>query len=268
VLAAAAALSVVPKVAVIGVPAVLDPETGLASLGTNVSWERYNVRELLDRLLSIPYTLDNDVNLAAYGEAWRGAASGGVSAFSVLSIGTGVGGAAMVNGTLWRGAHHAAGELGYLTTGDVGRNGPLPWLEQLISGPAIRTRALASAASGADSTDADTPDVLAAAKSGDPTALAVVSDVLEHLARAIANLTSVLDPELVILDGGVGRALAPWIGELQGRIGELIPFAAKLVVSELLPTAPLVGAVERGLALLARYHPRVPVADGPGGSRG
>ena len=97
----------------VGVPAIVDPDTGVAVGGPNVHWHGFPlVAELRDRL-DVPFVVDNDVNLAALGHAWKGDARG-LSDFVVLSLGTGIGAAVVVDGRLLRGRNSGAGEVGYM----------------------------------------------------------------------------------------------------------------------------------------------------------
>lgn len=152
----------------------------------------------------------NDVDAHLLGEAWRGAARGHSSALMV-AVGTGVGGALLLNGRLWRGARGAAGELGHVPTlGAEGMRCPcgrLGHLEALAAGPGI-ARAY-RAASGNDS-DSDSRGVFALAGSGDPTALEVVRAAATGLGRAVAGLVTTFDPGCVVVGGGVAEADGLW----------------------------------------------------------
>ena len=97
----------------VGVPAIIDADTGIAIGGPNVRWQGFPlVSELRDRF-EVPFVIDNDVNLAALGHAWRGDARE-LSDFVVLSLGTGIGAAIVVGGTLLKGRSNGAGEVGFM----------------------------------------------------------------------------------------------------------------------------------------------------------
>ena len=150
----------------------------------------------------------NDVDAHLLGEAWLGAARGHSSALMV-AVGTGVGGALLVNGRLWRGARGAAGELGHVPApGAEGMHCPcgrLGHLEALAAGPGI-----ARAYRAASGTDSDSRQVFALAGSGDPTATEVVRAAAAGLGRAVAGLVTTFDPGCVVVGGGVAEAGGPW----------------------------------------------------------
>jgi glucokinase len=204
--------------------------------------------------VSEPTEVTNDVNLAALGQAWRGDGIG-KRCFVTLSVGTGIGGGVVVDGRLVSGVHNAAGEIGQLVirVSHQANFSPVAF-EQVASGPAIRARAVSlleaeTAESSLAHSDFDTSDVFAAAAAGDPVGRRVIEELLDHIAAAIVNLAAILDPELVILDGSVGRAVEPWLPALSERVAGHVFRPPALTVSNLGPNATLVGAIARALAL-------------------
>ena len=127
-----------------------------ATAGPNVHWQGFDLLGVLRAELTEPFEVDNDVNLAALGEAWRGQGRG-ISSFVTMSLGTGIGGAVVIDGHLIRGSHNAAGEVAYFPfwprpsgAGPSGAGprvpaegqGPArPGFEDVASGPALRARA-------------------------------------------------------------------------------------------------------------------------------
>ena len=97
----------------VGVPAIVDPVTGRAVGGPNVHWDGFPLVATWREHLEAPFVVDNDVNLAALGHAWKGDANGRAD-FVVLSLGSGVGAAVVADGHLLRGRHGAAGEIGFM----------------------------------------------------------------------------------------------------------------------------------------------------------
>jgi glucokinase len=213
---------------VIGVPGLLDPVSGRVVGGFNLNWDGFDLRARLAAGIPEPWLVENDVNLAALGEARAGAGRGAQS-FAVVSLGTGLGGAVVVDGKLLRGAHGAAGEFGFLLAGreQLRRREPMA-METLVGGRSIAGRA------GAEP---------AAAAAGDAAAREVVDDLLDHVAMAIVDIAAVLDPERVVLDGSVGRALAPYLPGLADLLTPVLMFPPELRISTLAPNAALAGAV-------------------------
>jgi glucokinase len=239
----------------VGIPALLDPDTGLAVAGPNLGWDGFDLGGVLKATLAEPFTVDNDVNLAALGQAWRGEGRG-ASSFVTLSLGTGIGGAVVLDGRIVRGRHNAAGEIGYLLNArtELRRDTAEPALESRAAGPAIARRARELAARDPSRTTLDPAtatgaDVFAAAAAGDPVATAVLDETVEHVAMAITNITAVLDPQRVILDGSVGRALEPYVPRIAELVGRNAFAAPEVLVSRLGPNATVVGAIAGALAL-------------------
>ena len=250
----------VPVVALaVGVPGILDPETGAARDAPYVDWDDFPVVEGLARAVDIPFVVDNDVNLAALAHAWRGDGRL-VDDFVTFSVGTGTGAAIVSGGRLLKGRHNAAGELGNLIVRRELLGRPiiagLGAFEASASGPGIAARARELIAAGRPSALAGaeiTPEaVLEAAAAGDATALAAVGELLDDLAMAIVALICVVDPDRVILEGGVGRSLGPYLEELVARIEPSVPSMPEIVVSHLDRDATVIGAVAAALELARR----------------
>ena len=243
----------------VGIPAVVNPDTGLIDAGHNVHWHGFDLTGLLTAELAEPFAVENDVNLAGLGEAWRG---GGVdiNSFVTLSLGTGIGAAVVVDGHLLRGRHNAAGEVGYLITRPSQLNGAQrAGLEDLISGGALVARARELIAATPDLTVLDpatiTPaQLFAAALAGDSVAKALVDDVVETVAITITAVTAVVDPARVILDGSIGRALAPYLTHIETVLRHVTYRPPEVVVSSLGPNATVIGAIASALALHRDAH--------------
>jgi glucokinase len=244
---AAAGLGIPVRAVVVGIPALIDPVSGLATAGPNVHWQDFDLLDLLGRELAEPFEVDNDVNLAALGQAWRGAGRG-VGSFVTMSLGTGVGGAVVLDGHLVRGHHNAGGEIGYFP---VRRSS----LEDVVSGRALHARAVALLGDGVDSSlDAATfavADLFAAAAGGDQLGRTVVDRLVLDVAMAVAGVVAVVDPERVILDGSIGRALEPWLPTLREAVASQVFAAPEVVVSGLGGDATITGAVARALAMVS-----------------
>lgn len=192
-----------------------------------------------------PVVVVNDVDAHLLGEAWLGAARGWTSALMV-AVGTGVGGAVMLEGRLWRGHRFAAGEIGHLPVpGAETRRctcGRLGHLEALSAGPAMERAYLA-----ATGVDLDARQLLARAGAGDATAAEVVRAAAQGLARAIAGLVTALDPEGVVIGGGVANSGPLWWQPLLDTCrAELVDAfdGLPIVPAELGPDAAVLGAAK------------------------
>jgi glucokinase len=238
--------------AAVGVPAVLDPETGRATRAPNVHWEDFDLAGRLAEHLEVPFTIENDVNLAALAQAWRGAGRG-VRDFVTISIGTGIGAGVVADGRLLKGRHNSAGEIGLLimTRDQFGRPSEtgIGGFEELASGPAIARQAEVALARDPDVASTlrrgsvTSEAVFDAAARGDAVALATIHEVIDNLTLALIAVAAMLDPERIILDGAVGRSLEPYLGRVADGLGRHLPDVPELCVSRLGPNATVVGAI-------------------------
>lgn len=229
--------------AVIGSPGVFRPARRQVALAHNLpGWGRQGLVEALQRELGTKVGFENDVNLAALGERWKGLGKG-VPDFVYLHVGTGVGMGVVVDGRLYRGATGAAGEIGYL-----------PLAASDPHDPANRRRGALETALGAAGVVATaramgmeairTPKRLfEAARRGDPLARRVVEVVAERIALAVAAVAPVADPELVVLGGGIGRNGDLLLEPVERELRALSPFAPRIEASALGDEATVLGAI-------------------------
>jgi len=182
---------------------------------------------MLRRALTWPFEVDNDANLGALGQAWRGEGRGAHS-FVLLSLGTGIGGAVVVDGHVIRGRHNAAGEAAYFPVPRSDANAPAGFKE-VASGSALLARTAELIRRGAPSAlgpEYSVADIFAVARAGDPVGSRVVGELISQTTVAITGIAALLDPERIILDGSIGRALEPWLAIVAGMDGPAVPPAA------------------------------------------
>lgn len=238
---------------VVGTPGVILPGDDHLSLAPQLpGWERPEVLRSIRQDLIAPVIFENDVKLAAVGEHVDGIAQGSED-FVLLSVGTGVSMAAIVDGALRRGASGLAGEIGYLplkVADDTRRERGTSWgtgeFESLVTSAAI----VELAEAGGLRQGEGAAEVFMAARRGDERALRVVEVEARRLAYAVAAVASVLDPELVVLGGGVGAGggdlLLPLISD---SLTAISPFSPRLAVSSLGADAVIAGATASGLRI-------------------
>lgn len=234
-------------VAVVGSPGVFEPTRGKLALAHNLpGWGRDGLAEAVQRELGTKVSFENDVNLATLGERWRGLGKD-VTDFVYLHVGTGVGMGLVLNGELFRGATGAAGEVGYLPLGALDPHGATVRRRGALEGELGAAGVVAAARAEGMRPPLTPRRIFDAARSGDAAALRVAGVVARRIALAIASIVPVIDPELVILGGGVGRngdlLLDPVVHELEA----LSPFHPRVEVSALGEDAELVGAVSMAL---------------------
>jgi len=187
----------------VGVPGQVVPDTGEVRLAVNLGLTSYPLGEVLSRELAVPVRLENDVRAAALGAYHHVRAGHAIRSLAYLGIGTGVAAGLILNGSLYRGAHGMAGEIGHIVMeedGEVCRCGQRGCLEAILSGPAIARRAVQA---GIPEAEAGLDALYRKAAGGDPRAQAIVRRVAHALARAIQGLIMTYDVEKVVLGGGI-----------------------------------------------------------------
>lgn len=216
-------------------------------------WERMPLANRLTRSLGIPVQVESDRNAAVLGESWLGAARGKSDAI-VLMIGTGIGAGILSGGSILRGAHELSGCAGWLTVTreEVRAAQGCGELESLVAGPAIARAAQQRLMGGEQSSlsrlnpaHLTAHDVAIAAREGDPLALDIFNRAGRLLGFAVANLVSILDPEIIVLGGGMAAVADFYLRPLQQAMLERAqPLAAKgvkIVVSRMADTVNLIG---------------------------
>jgi predicted NBD/HSP70 family sugar kinase len=240
-----------PLALAISTPGIIDQSTGrVTSLAYNVAPEgRFDLVEVIRDRLDMPVLVENNVNLAAVGEKWFGLARG-VSTMVFISVGAGIGMGIVIDDQVVRGAHGAAGEIGYLPlAGD-----PFDPRHRLHGGLEDEIGAAGIVAEFNRRRADDDPELSAVhevfefATTGNPAARAVVDHVAARLGAAIATVCSILDPDLVVLGGGIGSSpllLSP----VRGAAASLVPITARIETSLLGDRAALQGALAVALNL-------------------
>ncbi|MEQ6901171.1 ROK family protein [Nocardioides sp. YIM 152588] len=228
---------------------LVDAEGERVRFAAHLPWRDTPVRSRMEDLLGLPVTLDNDANCAAYAELVAGAAQGVGSAL-LITVGTGIGGALIVGGRLYRGAHGTAGEFGHMQVVPDGLEcecGLRGCWEQYCSG-----RALERVMRVAVGRHYDGPRVAALARAGDEVARRSIASIGTWLGVGAAGLVSAFDPELVIVGGGVSNDGDLLLAPARAALAESLQGTGHRVVPDLVPAAfgPEAGAV--GAALIAR----------------
>ncbi len=193
------------------VPGAVNSEQSVVLQAPNLpSLLNFQFKAVLQERLGWPVVLENDANAAAIGEMWLGAARGCRDVVSV-TLGTGVGGGVVLDGKLWRGAHGSAGEIGHTTVDPFGglkcKCGNTGCLELFASATAIARMAHEGLSRFPDSSlrdgDITAEKVYSAGCAGDELALAVFQRAGRYLGVGLANLMSLIDPEMIVISGGV-----------------------------------------------------------------
>lgn len=221
----------------IGVPGPVDGK-GVVNKCINLGWGVFNIQDALSELTGLPVRAGNDANMAALGESWKGGGQG-CDNMVLATLGTGVGGGIIVDGKPVSGIHGAAGEIGHLVLEPhetekcgCGKRG---CVEQYCSATGIVRLAKKYLAQNAiDSTlrsieNLTCKDVFDVGKSGDSAALAILEQVYDYMGQFLANVCCTVDPEIVVLGGGVSKAGQPLLEGAKRYFDRYIFHASKSI---------------------------------------
>ena len=198
-----------------GAPGFIEMDTGFIYQAVNIGWKDFPLKDKLEMETGLPVIIDNDANIAALGEMWRGAGDGARDLLCV-TLGTGVGGGIISNGTIVHGTNGMAGEIGHITSiaeGGVRCNcGKTGCLETIASATGVVRTAMNTLEKYQDGKlqevygELTARDVFEAYDKNDPHAVEVVNLTTFHLGLAIANLANSLNPSKIVIGGGVSKA--------------------------------------------------------------
>jgi glucokinase len=244
----------------IGVPSPVDAERGVVAFAYNLpGWKDIHLARALKEKLRVPVYLENDANMAAIGEHWRGVARD-VDNFVFIAIGTGTGSGVFVDGKLYRGRTGSAGEVYHMNIDwprwaeDFGDSGHF---ESYVSGMGIAAegrKALPAPASSAASNLAAERDayfVFEAFRQGDPSARSVLERIFTMLGVGIANIVAILDPDLIVLGGGIAKGAPEFMLSTVGKVVQHLykENAPPIKLTALEDKAQTFGAIRAALTL-------------------
>lgn len=240
-----------------GFPGQIDYDLGIVRTLPNIpGWNNVPLAKIMEDEFSIPTRVDNDVRCAALGELNYGAGKGSQN-LVCITVGTGIGSGLIINGKIVRGASNAAGEIGHIKLQEQG--GPIcgcgdtGCLEAFASGPSIVALALEYIKGGKSTkyrelaTGEITPYIVAeAAKAGDCVAKRIFEIIGEHIGIGLASIVNLLNPEKIIIGGGVAEAgdllLDPIKETVKKRAMPIQANAVSIVSAKLGNTAGVIGA--------------------------
>lgn len=240
-------------------PGQVDYKTGVVKLAPNIpGWVNVPIAQMIEEEFNIPTRIDNDVRCAALGELKFGAGKG-CENFVCITVGTGIGSGLVINGQLVRGAANAAGEIGHIKLqmngGPICGCGDTGCLEAFASGPSIVAMAQEYLKGGKSTkfremAGADgeiTPYIVAkAAEAGDPVAKRIFEIVGTYIGMGLVSVINLLNPEKVIIGGGVAAAgdllLDPIRKTIKERAMVVAGNSVEIVPAELGNSAGVIGA--------------------------
>jgi glucokinase len=247
----------------LGAAGFVSADRATVLFAANMSWRNEPLRDRIGSLVDLPVVVENDANVAAWGEARFGAGHG-VDNVVLLTIGTGVGGGVIIDGRLLRGHFGIGAELGHyrvVPDGLLCGCGQHGCLEQYASGSALTRLVKAGAARDPERAklllslgDGTAEGVLGshitlAAREGDPVALEGFAEVATWIGQAMADMTAILDPGVIILGGGVSEAGEILAGPAREHYQKAAPATgqrplAEVATATLGPDAGIIGAAD------------------------
>jgi glucokinase len=239
------------------VPSAVNPRNGLVLMANNLpGWKNINLKRELEKEFRLPVCIDNDANMAAIGERWRGVARG-LENFVFIALGTGIGSGIFANGQLYVGRTGAAGELQFLNVEwprwneDFGVTG---YFESYASGQGIATlgrKLMKTRGSSRSAGLAETRDayfVFEAFRHGNAKARKTLETIFTILGVGVANIVGVLDPDMIVLGGGISRGAPEFMLQTVAGVAKKIqPNCPSIRISKLGDQAQTCGAVYSSL---------------------
>ena len=247
----------------IGIPGTAD-RSGVVIFCTNLGWHNIPLREEIQKHINKPVFIDNDANVAGWAEYAAGV-SRGTDTSVFLTLGTGVGAGIVINGKLWAGRHNVAAEYGHIVInaddGEPCTCGKTGCTERYCSATAIirmgreacekNPGCLLSQRCGGDLDKLNAKIIIDAAKEGDTIANSVFNRYAEYLTIAVNNIISFLDPDMIVLGGGVSHAGEFLLNAVRERLPKYLMFKtlpyAELRQAKLGNDAGIIGAALLGI---------------------
>ena len=246
----------------VGVPGIFDAKTGIIPFCTNLGWHEIPFVAEMQKHINLPVYVDNDATVAGLAESVVGSSAGSVCSVFV-TLGTGVGGGIIINGRPYSGAHGIGSEIGHMILrldGEPCSCGNHGCFERYASATAIIREAKKAVAAdpqsaimekcGGDPEKINAKIVIDAAKEGDPTAKAVFDGYVKGLANGLVSIIHILDPEVILLGGGVSMAGDFLLNAVREAVKPLVMFKtmpfARIELAQLGADAGIIGAALLG----------------------
>ena len=246
----------------IGIPGIMNQQTGRVPYCTNLFWVDVPILDEMKKYTDLPVYVDNDATVAGLAESVAGV-SASVKNSVFITLGTGVGGGVIINGRVFAGSHGAASEIGHVTTVDGGEPcncGKRGCWERYASATALirEGRRLCERegdcpllrAAGGDPEKITAKHILDLAREGDPGCTELFNWYVHHICMGLGNLISVYDPEMFVLGGGVSRAGSFLLDAVRAELPKWVFFKtmpyATVELARLSNDAGIIGAAMLG----------------------
>lgn len=234
----------------VGVPGITNVQDGFVYDAPALGWQNYPVKKELEKYFDFPFYIDNDVNVGVLGEHWKGKGKDKKNII-YIAIGTGIGSGIIINNELYRGTNYSAGEMGHMVTDRLHAKDFQPtysgygFLESIAGGSAIGQMMTERI-----NKKVHAKEVFNMYQEGSGDAKEVVNFAIENLALGIANYISLLNPEIIILGGGVSGAYPIIKNQINDILKRYTPQSCELAQTTFGKEAGVVGAA----ALFLKEH--------------
>lgn len=224
----------------VGVPSATNSKEGIVIDAPALKWSNFNLKKELQDQFDFPIFIDNDVNCAALGEKWKGSGKN-IDNMFFIAIGTGVGSAVISNGELVRGYNYEAGEIAYnisesdVKNGLMNKVGEFGVFESKISGTALHQKGYSPS------------QLFKEYSKGNEEVFEVIDNFILQLSINITNAVNLLNPESVIIGGGVSESLDLIIDQIQDKVDMLSPVRTNVKLAQLRGDAGALGAIAYAL---------------------
>jgi glucokinase len=228
----------------LGVPGLVDPKNGTVLSAPSLKWNRYPLGERMRDLLDVPVFVGNDVNTGLLGERVKGSLQEVKDAVYFM-VGTSIGAGLLLNGQIYEGWQHSAGEAGFLVTDEfVMREGFVParpgygYLSTQAGGYGMAHKYFLE--TGVEGLTVE--ELIKLAGRGDSIAVQILDEAVSHIGVALINMTAILNPEVILLGGGVGSQLEPFLKKLNGMLEKYALVKPEVRISSMQNRSVLYGA--------------------------
>ncbi len=227
----------------VGLPGITQRRVGTISFSPSTGWKELPVQQEIERRLSIPAVIDNDVNMMAQGEYAQGVGLGAASVVYIY-VGTGIGSGIIIDGQFYRGCTEAAGEIGYMMVGPVEerRDQEFGVFEKNYSVPGIIRKAR-ELLSDLQEDASVIQQLIVHASQGNQRVDGLLEDIYRHWAYAMANIISVLNPELIVLSGEMIHMDDRGLEQIRALLVQWVPVMPQIKKAVLGNQAGMIGAV-------------------------
>lgn len=225
----------------VGVPGRVDSTQGIIIDAPALGWINLDMMAIFKKSFEFPVFIDNDVNLAIFSEKYRGGFAYSSNMF-YISIGTGVGSSMIINNQLVRGSSYEAGEIGYFSNeldirdGVLGESGEFGMFEKRISGTALNEKA--------KQIGLDSNSLFEEYYGGNTEVKKIIEDFTLHLSIVLSNVISLLNPEIVIIGGGVSTSMKGLLQYIKDTVAKITPIRSNIIISQFGNDSGALGAVE------------------------